>query len=256
MAYIIPSAEPFLFPGTQKTGCLLVHGFTGTPKEMRWLGEYLNKRGYPVLGVRLTGHATRVTDMVRSRYQDWQASVEDGYHLLRGLSDQVVVIGLSMGGLLALLFGAEFPVAGIVAMSTPAYLPPDPRLNRLNWRSLFTPLIPKEEPNGEDWFDDEAWRDHISYRYNPTRSILELERLLEKLPGALAQIDKPVLLIHSKNDHYVPHDSMPRIFDALTTPQKRMVWVEKSGHVITRDADRLKVFEAVAEFVRERDKTA
>lgn len=256
MAQIIPTAEPFFFPGTQKTACLLVHGFTGTPKEMRWLGEYLNKRGYPVLGVRLTGHATRVTHMVRSRYQDWLASVEDGYHLLRGVSEQVVVIGLSMGGVLSLTFGAEFPVAGIVAMSTPAYLPPDPRLKRLGWLSLVYPLIPKEKDNGAGWFDKEAWRDQISYDYNPTRSILELDRLLKKMHAALPQIDKPVLLIHSRNDHYVPEDSMPRIYQALTTPQKEMLWVEQSGHVITRDAERLRVFEAVTEFVRQRNEAA
>jgi carboxylesterase len=50
--FIIPSAEPFYFPGG-KTGCLLVHGFTGSPKEMRWMGEYLAGQGYTVLGVRL-----------------------------------------------------------------------------------------------------------------------------------------------------------------------------------------------------------
>jgi len=41
---IIPTAEPFYFPGN-KIGCLLVHGFTGTPKEMRWMGEYLGSSG-------------------------------------------------------------------------------------------------------------------------------------------------------------------------------------------------------------------
>ena len=44
---IIPTAEPFFFPGN-RIGCLLVHGFTGAPKEMRWMGEYLNQQGYTV----------------------------------------------------------------------------------------------------------------------------------------------------------------------------------------------------------------
>ena len=48
------------------------------------MGEYLSAQGYPSLGVRLAGHATRPEDMIRSRYTDWMASVEDGYHLLRG----------------------------------------------------------------------------------------------------------------------------------------------------------------------------
>ncbi|MBI1854527.1 MAG: carboxylesterase, partial [Chloroflexi bacterium] len=67
MTQIIPTAEPFFLPGS-KTGCLLIHGFTGAPKEMRWMGEYLADKGYSVLGVRLAGHATRPEDMIRSNW--------------------------------------------------------------------------------------------------------------------------------------------------------------------------------------------
>ncbi len=69
MQQIIPTAEPFFFPGN-RTGVLLVHGFTGAPKEMRWMGEYLHGRGYTTLGVRLSGHATRPADMQRACWQD------------------------------------------------------------------------------------------------------------------------------------------------------------------------------------------
>jgi len=57
MSQIISTAEPFFFLGDRsKLACLLIHGFTGAPKEMRWMGEYLNERGHTCLGVRLTGH--------------------------------------------------------------------------------------------------------------------------------------------------------------------------------------------------------
>ena len=78
MAQIIPTAEPFFFPGAGKiarTGCLVTHGFTGTPKEMRWLGKYLNKDGCTVCGIRLAGHATQPEDMIRSRFSDWLLSM-------------------------------------------------------------------------------------------------------------------------------------------------------------------------------------
>jgi len=48
--------------------------------------------------VRLAGRATRPEDMIRSRYDDWLASVEDGYHLLRGEADQVVLVGFRWVG--------------------------------------------------------------------------------------------------------------------------------------------------------------
>src|SRR3989304_2424624 len=91
---LLKSAEPFYFPGGN-IGCLLVHGFTGTPKEMRYLGKNLANRGYSVLGVRLVGHATRMEDMTRTSYRDWLASVEDGWWMLSGCSEKIFVIGRS-----------------------------------------------------------------------------------------------------------------------------------------------------------------
>ena len=54
-----PDIRPFFFAGGD-VGCLLVHGFTGTPHEMRFLGERLAAQGYTVSGVCLAGHATSV----------------------------------------------------------------------------------------------------------------------------------------------------------------------------------------------------
>src|SRR6266496_4527169 len=108
MPQIIPTAEPFFFLGdAAKPACLLIHGFTGTPKEMRSMGEYLHQQGFTCLGIRLTGHATHPEDMIRSRYSDWMASVEDGYQLLRGITDSIFLVGLSMGGVLSLLMSTR-----------------------------------------------------------------------------------------------------------------------------------------------------
>ena len=118
---IITTAEPFFLLGS-RTGILLIHGFTGTPKEMRWMGEYLNRElGFTCLGVRLTGHGTRPKDMVRSRWTDWTVSVEDGYNLLSGITDSIYLVGLSMGGALSLLMSTWFEqhVKGVVTMSAP-----------------------------------------------------------------------------------------------------------------------------------------
>ena len=84
--------EPFFFKGNQ-VGCLLVHGFPGTPQEMRWLGEFLQNQGYSVLGVRLSGHATQPSDLLRVRSSDWLADLEDGYHWLSGTCTRIYMIG-------------------------------------------------------------------------------------------------------------------------------------------------------------------
>ncbi|MEA3349230.1 MAG: alpha/beta fold hydrolase [Chloroflexota bacterium] len=243
---IIPTAEPFYFPGND-IGCLLVHGFTGAPKEMHWMGEYLAEQGYTVLGIRLAGHATKPEDMLRTHWQDWLVSVEDGYCLLNGITREVVIVGLSMGGTLSLLFASQFPVTGVIAMSTPYQLPPDPRLHFLRWLHWLMPTAPKGEES--DWHDPEAEKDHVAYPAYPTRSLLELKYLLAEMRAALPEVTAPTLLMHSRQDGGVNTDNMPKIYVRLGSEDKEMLWIENSGHVIVRDAAREQVFRAANEFI-------
>ncbi len=245
---IIPTAEPFYFPGS-KTGCLLTHGFTGAPKEMRWLGEYLAERGFSVLGVRLAGHATTPDDMIRTRYEDWLHSVEDGYHYLSGTVDRVVLIGLSMGGALSLLMASKLNVAGVVAISAPYELP-DPRARYAKFLSAFMKYLPKDYEPGANWVDKAAWREQVSYPQNPLRSVVELGKLLEEMRAALPILGLPVLLVHSRNDKYVPHINMEKIYADLKSKDKEMMSVSESGHVVTREPAKAEVFPKVTDFVR------
>ncbi len=254
---LLPTAEPFFFPGrgeNAKIGCLVQHGFTGTPKEMRWLGEDLNRRGYTVCGMRLTGHATQPEDMIRSRWRDWLASVEDGYHLLRSSCEQVFLLGLSMGGVLSLVAASRLEVRGVVAMSTPYKLPDDWRLRYVKLLSKIRPFMPKSERPNEGWFGD-AWKQHVAYPANPVRSIGELNDLLGVMRASLPQIRVPVLLISSRDDHYIVENSMEMIYADLTTPDKEKIWIEGSGHVITEEPQRETVFRAAADFIERVSRT-
>ncbi len=242
-------AEPFYFPGNS-TGCLLIHGFTGAPTEMRPLGEYLADKGFTVMSVRLAGHGTKIADMQRSHWQDWSASVMDGWHLINSVTESVFLIGLSMGGALALHHASFLPVKGVVGLSTPYRIERDLRLTLLPILARFIPYISKgksdrQNPNSVD--------DHFSYDMYPTKGILEFTRLLKEMHGSLPKVSVPALLMHSKRDSRVLPENMEWIYRTLGTEdsKKRKIWVENSGHVITRDLDKLIVFESVATFIQE-----
>jgi len=246
---LISGGEPFFFPGGA-CGCLLIHGFTGAPNEMRGLGEYLHGQGHTVLGVRLSGHATQPEDMIRARWWDWLASVEDGWHLLHGCTERVVVIGLSLGGVLALTFASEYPVAGVAALATPHHLPKDPRLPFIKPLSLIQPFLPKGPP---DWRDPSANMGQVCYPVDPTRAYAEVRDLLTVMRQGLAKISAPGLFVYSKDDKTIQVDEhhAELIYAGLGSQQKEIVWLETSGHVITRDINRGLVFQAVAEFVEQ-----
>jgi len=220
---------------------------------MRWMGENLNQMGYTCLGVRLAGHATTPEDMIASRWTDWTVSVEAAYSLLRGVAENIFLIGLSMGGALSLLMSTRLApqVRGVIAMSTLYKLPDDPRLRYVKLISKFLPFMPKsKEAPGAGWFDKEAWKEQVAYPQNPVLSLGELNKLLGEMRAALPKVNVPVMLIHSKNDKYVLPENMELIDAALVNASdKTKLYVTESGHVVTRDAARQQVFESAVEFI-------
>lgn len=216
------------------------------------MGEYLHERGYTCLGIRLAGHATDPEDMIRSRWTDWTASVEDGYQLLCGLTDAIFLVGLSMGGTLALLLSTRLRVKGVIAMSTPSRLPSDYPIWLMKFLSRFIKYRPKSSrAPGSGWFDKNAYREHIAYPQNPVRSAAELKRLTLEMIAALPRVTVPVLLMHSKDEDYVLPQNVETIYDGLmNTPDKTKLYITGSGHVLPRDASREQVFLAALEFIQ------
>ena len=218
------------------------------------MGEYLHRQGYTCLGIRLTGHATRPEDMIRSRWTDWTASVEDGYNLLCGLTDTVFLAGLSMGGSLALLMSTRLAprVKGVIAMSTPSRLPTDYPIWLIQLVSRFLKYSPKtKEAPGSGWFDKAAYQEHTTYPENPVRSAAELKKLILAMWDALPKVSVPVLLVHSRDERYVPYENMERIYSRLiSAPDKTKLSITGSGHVLPRDAGRAQVFQSAVEFIQ------
>jgi carboxylesterase len=243
---LIPTGEPFFLPGNS-IGCLMVHGLVDSPKEMRWMGEVLNQQGYTVLAVRLAGHATRIKDVERTRWWDWAASVEDGWHLLSGAADQLFLVGFSLGGILSLLFGAHFPVAGLITMSTPYALPEDPRLAFIGMLKWFMPYVQKSASDSQD---REAEKGHVTYPAYPTETLIQLRDLLVEMRAALPKVTAPTLLIHSRQDKAIDPGNMPKIYAALGSEDKVMVWLEKSGHLIPQDTERQRAIQASVDFIQ------
>src|SRR5574341_519163 len=145
---LLNGAERFFYPGND-IGCLVLHGFTGTPGEVRWLGRHLNKQGYTFYGPRLAGHGTHVGDMAYPTWREWYLDALAGYHLLLRQCRKIFVTGLSMGGALALALASREAVDGVAGLAAFYRLPPAVELF-VPLAAILIPVWPKNSPPSDD----------------------------------------------------------------------------------------------------------
>lgn len=258
--------EPFspFSLGSGERGVLLVHGFTGSPFEVRLLGEDLAARGFAVDGVRLAGHAVHARSralatraLAQTTWHDWYRSASDAVDRLRGRTAgrRVAVAGLSMGGLLALELARQRPseLAAICVMSAPLWLPPQAeKFSRVMARLPLLRRAALPKIAGSDIRDPEMKRrnhDAVPRAGMPLPALASLVELGAHLRDKLGDVTTPTLLVHSERDHTVPYACMDAIAHRLGTREYRKVTLHESYHVITLDLERDQVFAAVADWV-------
>jgi carboxylesterase len=103
------TAPEFYLPGG-RDGVLLIHGLSGTPTEMRFVGKGLQRAGFTVYAPRLAGHCADELALLATGWEDWYASVETAAERLRDRVDRMFVAGLSMGAVLTLALAARRPL--------------------------------------------------------------------------------------------------------------------------------------------------
>ncbi|MGH3275334.1 MAG: alpha/beta hydrolase [Streptosporangiaceae bacterium] len=242
---LIPGAEAFRHKGS-RTGVLLCHGFTGCPQSLRPWAEYLADAGLSVSLPRLPGHGTTWQEMARTRWEDWFAEVNRAFEELRDWSDEIFVMGLSMGGCLALRL-AELhgpPVRGLVLVNPS--LAADTRLFLL--APLLKTVIRSLPGIASDIKKEGA--SESGYTRVPVKAAATLPGLWRVTRQNLSDLTQPVLVYRSAVDHVVGPASMKVLRDALPGSQMEVRELTESYHVATLDNDAEVIFTGSLEFIR------
>ena len=249
---VIEGAEAWRADGDEArghVGVVVVHGFTGNPVSTRPLGEHLHAEGYTVEVLRLPGHGTTPQDMATTRYADWLAAVEQACDDLTARCDDVVLVGLSMGGTLCLDVGARRDVAGVVTINAQV-LDPEGLVARLaGVLQHLVPMVPASAAGiAED--DIKAGGTEQAYDRVPAKAGYSLTSALPRVRAQLRSLTAPALVVWSREDHTVPPENSAWL--ARTLPgDVRTLELTDSYHVATLDLDQELLFTTISDFVAE-----
>lgn len=243
-------AGPFDLNPSARRAALLIHGFTGTPFEMRPLGEKLAERGIRAVGLRLTGHGGSPEELAQTSYRDWIAGADDALAKLRSEADRVAVVGLSLGGLIGLdLARRTYDLAALACLAVPLWLP---RATVVGIRAaaMLVKQIPKI--GGADIRDGAVKRGFPTLAAFPLAPLLSLMDLQAMVRPLVPSVRAPTIIVHADRDHVAPPACARELYERLPTKDKKLVRLPESFHIITVDVERDLVAREVGDFLDER----
>jgi len=233
---------------SSEKGVVLLHGFTGTPSEMKFLGQRIFERGFSISIPRYPGHGTKLEEMVRSSARDWYVSAREAYIELKDYCSEVFIVGLSMGGILGIKLAREFPVKKLALLSVPAFIK-EKSIYLTPIIGIFKKILWRTDPT-KGVRCEEARSHHVCYNTGiPIRQSWQLLRMLKGAMWHLGEVRSDVLLIQSRNDSVIPQHSIDYLFKRLGSEKKEKVLLERSDHTITIDFEKEQVADTIITFL-------
>lgn len=229
-----------------KRAVLLLHGFTGSTKDVKRLGEYLQKRGYTCHAPMYSGHGVTPEELLQTSPLDWWKDAVEGYHHLKNKGyDEIAVAGISLGGVFSLKVAEEFPVKAVVSMCAP--------IKRNSSNGLFERLYnyAKIYKSFEGKSRDEIIEELEELKNRPIDSLNGIMELTEITCEQLNSITSPTLVLQGALDDQIYKESATFIHEHVEANEKNIIWYKESGHIITVGKEKDKVCEDVYEFLNQ-----
>ena len=218
--YENPVHEPYSFvhEGNDEIGALLVHGFTGSPYDIRALGTALHGIGFDAHGLMLPGMAQDIMRLNEMTGQAWRSHVDAEWERVASRYRRTVLVGYSLGGALAALSAVERPpdmlvliapltriaVRGVSLLPIGKYVLRDVNIygnidwsdERVHdWYAKVRPDIDTRDPETQRLFREEA--------AFSTRMLDEMRALLVDVRRIAPRITVPAFVLQGMDDRVV-----------------------------------------------------
>jgi carboxylesterase len=250
---IIVGAAPLDLPRKDAPGVLLLHGGGDTPQVLAGLARYLHGRGWSVRVPLLSGHGRNLSALSAVSSSEWHADVEREFESMRRQHQSVSIVGLSMGGALAVSLAARHSDITALVLLAP-YLAMPQTVQRLAASSrLWGWILPYfTSAGGRSIHDPVAAAQGLGHGVLTPQVLRALLEVVSHAADALPDVGAPALVIQSREDNRISAADATAAFERLGSQDKQFVWVEGAGHVITVDYGRERVFDLTAKWLAER----
>jgi carboxylesterase len=240
---IVIGGEGFVLPRADAPAVLLLHGAGDTPQTLRYLADYLFARGFHVAAPLLPGHGRSVREFERVTGDELSNAAHAAYAELRAGHTWVGLVGLSMGGALAVQLAAQYPDLPALCLAAP-YLEMPRRIERaarLAW--LWGPFMPIVRSSEGVSIVHPLERDRsLAYGVFTAGALRALRETVRRAWRALPRVSAPTLVVQSREDNRISAGAAERAFRKLGAKEKRLEWISGAAHVITVDIGRERLF--------------
>ena len=242
-----------LKPETGKAhgSAILLHGFGGTPSDLRALAERLAGQGFRVVVPAIPDQTSTTFAYSRGRlapaaYSEWLLDLIRDETALSGTPPSLV--GFSMGGALATIVAADHDIHRLVLVSPYFDLPASTRwvAPSAKWLRWIVPVVPKAAKG--QILDPQGYREYETGSYLISlRAVLQLAKLTRIARGKAGDLTLPILVFASEKDTVASFAVTEGLFQGLANA--RLVACNQSNHIVTYDFDRERVMTEIIAFL-------
>jgi carboxylesterase len=239
-------------------GALIIHGFTDQLDSVQIIESELSNLDIPIQVPLLRGHGKESPEALRGVvWQDWIEDTEAALAEILLVVENVIVIGYSLGGLIAITLAARIAerIDSIVLAGAPVKINAPLAPGRpLHFLTTFINWLIKKWEMPPNYVDTERVKYHTSYPWAPMDSITTLLDLIVEASKLLPDVKVPTLILQSHNDSTTSPESANIIYNTISTSpeEKQIVWFEKTEHEMFRDLERETVVNVIRDYVLKR----
>lgn len=238
----IKKAESIFIEGND-VAVLLLHSFTSHTRDVNALAKSLHQSfGFTCYAPVYRGHGQEAEALIPYSIDDWWEDALESYQDLAKKYRQVMVVGISVGGVFALKLAEKFPVARIVVMSVPIDSEPLESKQRV---IDFAFRYKKLENKSEQQIKEELKK----FQSMPLDSFERFKQFIHETINGLGKITAPIAIYYGGRDEAIFEESAIEIAEKVSSTEIELERFENSSHLMTLSKEKDLLDEQIHQFL-------